>query len=116
MSPSGITAVVPCRHCDATISAIAEICPHCGVRQDPGRLATRQNQLATSEKKLVPAAVLCVLLGVFGAHRFYVGKIGTGLIQLCTLGGLGLWMLYDLILILTAQFRDAEEKLVSEPI
>ena len=113
MSPSGITAVVPCRHCDTPISAIAEICPHCGVRQDPGRVARHTD---ASEKKLVPAAVLCVMLGVFGAHRFYVGKIGTGLAQLFTLGGLGLWMLYDLILILTAQFRDADEKVVSEPI
>jgi TM2 domain-containing membrane protein YozV len=104
---------MPCRHCDAPISAIAEICPHCGVRQDPGQLTTPG---ATSEKKLVPAALLCVILGVFGAHRFYVGKTGTALIQLFTLGGLGLWMLYDLILILTAQFRDADDKRVVEPV
>lgn len=113
MSPSGITAVVPCRHCDTPISAIAELCPHCGVRQDPGRVAL---PTTASDKKMVPAALLCVMLGVFGAHRFYVGKWGSGLIQLFTLGGLGLWMLYDLILILTVQFRDADEKVVTEPI
>lgn len=111
--PSRIDAIVPCRQCDERILAIAEICPHCGVRQDPSRVG---RPLDASDKKLVPAALLCVLLGVFGAHRFYVGKIGTGVIQLLTLGGLGLWMLYDLILIVTAQFRDAEERRVSEPI
>jgi TM2 domain-containing membrane protein YozV len=110
---TGLDAIVPCRQCDARILAIAEICPHCGVRQDPSQLT---RPLDTSDKKLVPAALLCFVLGVFGAHRFYVGKIGTGVIQLFTLGGLGLWMLYDLILILTAQFRDADDKRISEPI
>jgi hypothetical protein len=95
------------------ISAIAEICPHCGVRQDPGAVG---RPVDVSEKKLVPAALLCVMLGVFGGHRFYVGKTGTGLAQLLTLGGLGLWMLYDLILILTGQFRDADEKRVTDPV
>jgi hypothetical protein len=93
------------------ISAIAEICPACGVRQDPSQVS---RPLDTSDKKLVPAAVLCFFLGVFGAHRFYVGKTGTGLLQLFTLGGLGLWMLYDFILILTAQFRDADDKRLTE--
>jgi TM2 domain-containing membrane protein YozV len=108
---SRIDAIVPCRQCDARILAIAEICPHCGVRQDPSGLAL---QPRTSDRKLVPAAILCLMLGVFGAHRFYLGKTGTGLAQLFTLGGLGLWMLYDLILILTGQFRDVDDARVSE--
>ena len=49
---------------------------------------------------------LNIPLGVFGAHRFYVGKIGTGILQLCTLGGCGLWWLYDLILIASGEFKD----------
>ena len=93
------------------ISVIAEICPHCGVRQHPVAIA-RSEQV--SEKKQVPAAALCLVLGVFGAHRFYVGRTLSGLLMLCTLGGLGLWMLYDLILIATDQFRDADGKLVTE--
>ena len=93
------------------ISVIAEICPHCGVRQHPDTVG---RPAGASEKKLVPAATLCVLLGVFGAHRFYVGKTGTGVLQLITLGGLGLWMLYDLVLLLTGQFRDADDKRVTE--
>lgn len=112
MGKPGITAVVPCRQCGERILAIAEICPHCGVRQDPGQVA---RPLEESDKKLVPAAILCVLLGVFGAHRFYTGRTASGIAQLCTLGGLGLWMLYDFILIVTGQFRDADDRLVTEP-
>ena len=59
------------------------------------------------------ALALATLLGPFGAHRFYVGKTGTGLLMLCTLGGAGLWYLYDLILVCGGSFRDAEGRLVS---
>ncbi|HEV8598213.1 MAG TPA: TM2 domain-containing protein [Gemmatimonadales bacterium] len=63
---------------------------------------------APSDKSRAVALALCIPLGVFGAHRFYVGKIGTGLLQLCTLGGMGLWWLYDLITIASGEFRDAD--------
>ena len=63
---------------------------------------------ASSEKSRAVALALCIPLGVFGAHRFYVGKIGTGLLQLCTLGGMGLWWLYDLITIASGEFRDVD--------
>lgn len=53
------------------------------------------------------ALALAAVLGCFGAHRFYTGRIGSGILQLCTLGGLGLWMLYDVIMIATGNFRDA---------
>ena len=63
---------------------------------------------AASDKSRAVALALCIPLGVFGAHRFYVGKIGTGILQLCTLGGLGLWYLYDLITIASGEFRDVD--------
>lgn len=68
---------------------------------------------APSDKSRAVALALCIPLGVFGAHRFYVGKIGTGLLQLCTLGGLGLWYLYDLITIASGEFRDVDGRRVT---
>lgn len=41
------------------------------------------------------AWILLTFLGVFGLHRFYLGKIFTGLIWLCTFGLLGFGWLYD---------------------
>ena len=48
--------------------------------------------------------------GVFGLHRFYVGKIGTGIAMLCTLGGMGVWWLYDIVLLAAGEFRDADDQ------
>ena len=56
------------------------------------------------------ALALAILLGPFGAHRFYVGRIGSAVAQLLTLGGLGLWALYDAIMIGTGNFRDARDR------
>jgi TM2 domain-containing membrane protein YozV len=67
----------------------------------------------TSERSRGVALALAAVLGPFGAHRFYVGKTGTGLLMLCTLGGAGLWYLYDLIIVAGGSFRDAEGRLVS---
>lgn len=66
-----------------------------------------------SEKSRGVAFALAALLGPFGAHRFYVGKTGTGVLMLCTVGGLGLWYLYDLILVAGGSFRDIDGRLVS---
>ena len=65
-----------------------------------------------SEKEFVPALLLLLFLGGFGAHRFYVGKIGTGVAMIFTLGGLGIWVLVDFILICIGSFRDAEGRIV----
>ena len=66
-----------------------------------------------SERSRGVTPVLAALLGPFGAHRFYVGKTGTGLLMLCTVGGAGLWYLYDLILVAGGSFRDATGRLVT---
>jgi hypothetical protein len=66
-----------------------------------------------SEKSRGVALALAAVLGPFGAHRFYAGKTGTGMLMLCTLGGAGLWWLYDLILVSSGSFHDAEGRLIS---
>jgi hypothetical protein len=68
---------------------------------------------APSEKSRGVATALATLLGPFGAHRFYLGKPESGAVMLLTLGGLGIWWLYDLILIASGSFRDSEGRLVT---
>lgn len=52
--------------------------------------------------------VLCLIFGIFGVHRFYVGKIGTGIAQLLTVSGLGVWALVDLASIVSSEFTDGQ--------
>ncbi len=66
-----------------------------------------------SERSRGVTLALAAILGPFGAHRFYVGKNGTGMLMLGTLGGLGVWYLYDLITIVGGSFRDASGRLVT---
>ena len=63
---------------------------------------------AASDKSRGVALGLAAILGPFGAHRFYVGKTGSGVLMLATLGGLGIWYLYDLILVASGSFTDAD--------
>jgi TM2 domain-containing membrane protein YozV len=67
-----------------------------------------------SEKKILPAFLLCFILGCFGAHRFYVGKIGTGILMILTIGGLGFWALIDLVFIILGAFTDKEGNKLTE--
>ena len=69
--------------------------------------------LDPSDKSRGIATALAALLGPFGAHRFYVGKNGTGALMVATLGGLGVWWLYDLIVVAAGDFRDAQGRRVS---
>lgn len=65
-----------------------------------------------SPKSRTTAQLLSIFLGFVGAHRFYVGKTQTAILQACTIGGFGLWYLYDIILIAAGSFRDSEGLLV----
>lgn len=59
-----------------------------------------------SQKSRLVALLLCVLVGGLGIHRFYVGKIGTGILWLFTGGCFGIGCLVDLIMIITGDFTD----------
>jgi TM2 domain-containing membrane protein YozV len=61
------------------------------------------------QKSWLVALLLCFFLGVLGVHRFYVGKVGTGILQIVTVGGFfGIWVLIDLIMILVGKFTDKQ--------
>ena len=61
-----------------------------------------------SEKDWLVTLLLCLFLGSLGGHRFYTGKIGTGILQLITFGGCGIWTIVDLIMIITGKFTDKD--------
>ena len=63
-------------------------------------------QPPVSNKSFLATWLLSLLLGVFGVDRFYLGKVGTGILKLVTFGGLGIWALIDLILVLANKTRD----------
>ena len=59
-----------------------------------------------SEKNWLATLLLCIFLGEFGIHRFYVGKVGTGLLYLFTLGFFGIGIIVDIIMIVVGSFTD----------
>jgi TM2 domain-containing membrane protein YozV len=70
--------------------------------------ATGASDTQVSDKGFVPVLLLCFFVGVLGVHRFYVGKIGTGILQLITFGGFGIWTMIDFVMIAVGSFTDKE--------
>lgn len=66
--------------------------------------------MIVSPKSWLTTLILCILLGVFGIHRFYVGKVGTGIMMFLLMScGIGeLWLLIDLLTIIFGNFTDKQ--------
>lgn len=112
-----------CKHCGGTIPQDAVMCTHCG-RQVEELAGAAQPQVVIQNtnmntntaaavvagvgaraKNKWTAFVLCLLLGYFGAHKFYEGKVGMGVLYLFTLGLFGIGWFVDLIVLLTKTNR-----------
>lgn len=68
--------------------------------------------LEISDKSRGVALALAAILGPFGGHRFYLNRPRSGVLMLLTLGGVGIWYVYDLIVVASGSFRDGEGRLV----
>ena len=103
-----------CSECGQIINIKAEICPKCGVRQAYSPYGT-PSEISEQRNKWLICLLLCWFLGIIGAHRFYTGHTATGIAQLLTLGGCGIWALIDFIMLLTGSFKDAQGNPIKNP-
>lgn|SRR5574344_171958 len=99
-----------CSKCGKEINDEAVICIHCGCAVDGRYCACVKNAESNGEHDWLPTLLFVWFLGNFGAHRFYTGHIGTGIVQLLTLGGCGIWTFIDWILICFNKFKDSDDK------
>jgi len=87
-----------CPTCGAEINDKAVVCVKCGCAINNETNADGFDWLTT--------LLLCFFLGGFGVHSFYTKKTGIGVAQLLTLGGCGIWVLIDFIMIILGSFKD----------
>lgn len=108
-----------CEACKIDINSKA-VCKSCiesgmytgGFKSNNGY--SNMRNIGTTNKNWLVTLLLCLFAGTLGVHRFYTGKIGTGVLQLVTLGGFGIWTLVDFILIVCKKFTDSEGNLIVE--
>lgn len=120
-----------CSKCGKEISDESVICPACGVPTANSQPQQAQAQQATtmppiiinnnntntnvnsggigraiSPKSKMVTLILCIFLGYLGIHRFYAGKIGSGLVYMFTAGLFVFGWIYDILKILSGTFTD----------
>ena len=71
-------------------------------------MQAQEMQQMNSEKDWMVTLILAILVGGIGIDRFYSGSILLGVLKLFTLGGLGLWWLIDLIMLVTGNYKDGD--------
>lgn len=104
-----------CPHCGKEVSGNESFCPYCGadLRNNASHVANQAIYNTNSEyssKSWLVTLLLLIFLGGLGIHRFYVGKIGTGILWLFTAGLFGIGCIIDLIMVVTMNFTDSEDK------
>ena len=119
-----------CKHCGEQIDKECIICPKCGKQVEeiktsnpnPNIIINNSNNNTntatatsfggagtfdnTSPKSKIVTLILCIFVGYLGIHRFYVGKVGSGIIYFFTGGGFMIGWIYDIIKILSGTFTD----------
>lgn len=93
-------ALEPCEACGQNVSSMARKCPGCGHPTKRGRYVSPHNRTLT--------ALVCLFLGVFGVHHFYVGRPFAGILYFFTAGLFGFGVVVDLFLIVVGQFTDGK--------
>lgn len=124
-----------CKHCGQIIDSDCVVCPKCGKQVENlnsyggngnGPIIINNNNnnnnnnfmggynSVVSPKSWLVTLLLCLFVAVFGIHRFYAGKIGTGIIMilLCWTGISAIWALVDLIMIILSKFKDGQGLLI----
>lgn len=110
-----------CVECGQIINKKAVVCPHCGcahpymdtVDQDSLNKPGFTGKPKELNSRWVITVILAIVIGGLGAHRFYTGKIGTGILMLITGGGCGIWYLIDIFMVCTEEYRDADGQRVT---
>lgn len=111
-----------CPVCGAPMSG--NKCPYCDYEKEPEKNSEVQTtekvvvvqqpiestrvivENAKSNKNKMTALIVCIFLGVFGGHYFYVGKTGMGVLYLLTLGVFGIGWIVDVFRIAAGSFSD----------
>ena len=68
-----------------------------------------------SQKDYYTLLILSFFFGILGVDRFYLGKVPTGILKLITFGGMGIWAMIDLIIVVVGSAKDKSGKKIARP-